>query len=137
MSLRPGYPHARRKKGWWRPSFKRWLGKIQQSSRPRPLFEPLEPRLLLSADLTPYTYDMDAEHNELLVQLQSLGGVDQLAIIDNSADGDGEVLDTVALTNLDSFLVRGTAQDDVLTIDATVPIEIPLTFLDRFGAGQR
>ena len=130
MNLRPGYPHSRRKKGWWRPSFNRWLGRVQKSSRPRPLFEPLEPRLLLSADLSPHSYDMDAQHNELLVQLQSIEGEDRLAIIDNSVDGNGEVLDTFALTNLDSFLVRGTDADDVLTIDAGTAIEIPLTFLD-------
>ena len=60
---------------------------------------------------------MDEEHNELLVQVDNIDGLDQLVVIDNSVEGDGAVLDTVALTNLDSFYIRGTAQDDVLTVD--------------------
>src|SRR6056300_1374794 len=70
------------------PEPKRFLPATRRRSPPRKLqFEPLEPRLLLSADLA---FAADPGGSDLTLQLDEIDGIETLVIIDN------EIVDPLA-----------------------------------------
>ncbi len=114
---------------WWqsRVSRHRFLpGEFPAEPRkahPKVLLEPLEPRYLLSADLTPFIVDMvgpDGDDYTLRYDQAS----DNIQIID---DATGEIVDQKLLQETSEVRIVGTDQDDQLTVDLAnfvLPVDI-------------
>ena len=87
--------------------------------------EPLEPRLLLDADMT---FSMAAGVNDLTLHMK-----DNLLQIINNQDPDTEtqVLLSQEIESIDSLNILGTEAGDRLVIDFADPFSIPVTFSDR------
>ncbi|NVM57337.1 MAG: LEPR-XLL domain-containing protein, partial [Desulfobacterales bacterium] len=77
----------------------------------RALLEPLEPRLLLSADLS---YTMTGTSDDLTLRLEDVEGTDTLKLIDND---DLSILASQALDETSAVEILGSDQSDILTID--------------------
>ncbi|MGI9302514.1 MAG: LEPR-XLL domain-containing protein, partial [Gammaproteobacteria bacterium] len=90
------------------------------------LFEPLEPRILLSADPLSFTA---ASAAELTLKLEDQGGVETLVLRDDS----GAVLAQRALADTSSVQIFGSAGDDTLSVDFTNPFATPVHY--EAGAG--
>src|SRR3989442_397216 len=97
--------------------------------RRRLLFEPLEPRLLLDALPLPLTVDMPPLQADLTVRLDD-GGQNVQVVEAKTAS----VVAEQPLSNTSEVVVRGTAGDDRLTIDASVPASLPIRFSGGLGA---
>jgi hypothetical protein len=80
-------------------------------------FEPLEPRILLSADLV---YSTSGGSHDLTLQVQNVDGVDTVQLVDMQA-ADGVVLASQALSDTNNVVITGSAENDRLTIDFTNP----------------
>jgi hypothetical protein len=91
----------------------------------RKLFlEPLEPRVLLSADMQ---FAMTGDADDVTLRMLDVGGADTLQIVDST----DHVLDTYALTDIDSLEILGTAGDDSFRLDldfSAISKPIPITF---------
>ena len=85
------------------------------SSRSQFLFEPLEPRLLLSADPLTYVAQSDSAM-DLTLRLMDDAGTPLLQLLDNAAL-DEAVLASRALADTSEIIVIGSDLDDSLTID--------------------
>jgi hypothetical protein len=87
------------------------------------LFEPLEPRLLLSSDLTymaPASTAIDAT-----LCLSDVGGTDTIQLVDNR---DQSVLQSQPLADTNAVVITGAEQDDKLTVDFSNPFSVPIQF---------
>jgi pimeloyl-ACP methyl ester carboxylesterase len=92
-------------------------------------FEALEPRILLSADLS-YTAAAGTAA-DLTLRLQNVENIDTLQLIDNS---DQSVLQSQALADTSAVKITGAEQDDRLIIDFSTPFSVPdgILFTDAF-----
>jgi Ca2+-binding RTX toxin-like protein len=100
--------------------------------RRKVLFEPLEPRILLSSD--PFSYTAAANTAvDLTLRLQEVSGIDTLQLINNS---DQSVLQSQALADTSAVEITGSDLDDRFTIDLDfddLADSLPLTFTGGTG----
>ncbi|MHC4543130.1 MAG: LEPR-XLL domain-containing protein, partial [Planctomycetota bacterium] len=94
-------------------------------------FEMLEPRLMLSADLS--LTAMAGQSLDLTLQFES--GRQELQIIDNTNQS---VLQSQPLAETRTVSIKGADQEDKLTVDFTIPFTIPegITFEDSSAGGD-
>jgi Ca2+-binding RTX toxin-like protein len=92
------------------------------------LFEPLEPRLLLSSDLT-WTAAAGTAL-DLTLRHQKVDDVETLQLIDNR---DQSVLQSQALSETGRVVITGADLDDKLTADFSNPFSVPIIFTDPFA----
>ncbi|MFO7964214.1 MAG: LEPR-XLL domain-containing protein [Desulfobacterales bacterium] len=96
--------------------------------RRKAVIEPLEPRLLLSADLS---YSMGGGVNDLTLALNQVDGVDTLQLINNDdADPTTQIVAAQAFSETTGVRIFGSESDDAVTIDMTDPFDIPVFFTD-------
>ncbi|MCP3866573.1 MAG: LEPR-XLL domain-containing protein, partial [Gammaproteobacteria bacterium] len=101
---------------------------------PRVLFETMEPRLLLSADLIPVTVDMNQDGDDLQILFDGPAGAERLIVSRAGEDpGEPEVLLEQELSRVESLMVRGSDGDDRLTVDQPVPFSLDITFDGGLG----
>src|SRR4030043_102547 len=80
--------------------------------KPRnPLLEPLEPRLLLSADMR---FTMTGDANDLTLRLRDVSGTETLELVNND---DLSVLLSQPLADTSTVVIEGSDQSDDLTVD--------------------
>jgi Ca2+-binding RTX toxin-like protein len=103
--------------------------KAPQCSPNRAVLEPLEPRLLLSADLA---FQATAEANDLTLRMQKIEGVDTLQVVDT--DNTDNVLASQALADTGAVVINGSATNDRLTVDLTNPFSTPISFAGGSGS---
>ena len=98
------------------------------------IFEPLEPRLLLSADLMPFSIDMMDQDvgNDLTLRFDDL--FQSLRLFDNR--NDGALVNERAVAETDEIRVTGTSGDDRLTLEASGPAQLNLDFIFDGGQGN-
>jgi len=116
-------------------SFRRQMkrNKAAAKKRRKVLFEPLEPRLLLSADLS---FAMAGAANDLTLQLDQVDGVDTLQLINNEdTDPTTQIVASQALADTSAVLITGAEQDDKFTVDFSTPFSVPngILFSDAFS----
>jgi len=117
--------------------FKRKLRKQVKNSKTssrrsnKVLLEPLEPRLLLSADLA---FQATGAVNNLTLQMQNVQGVDTLQVVDTAYPTN--VLASQALADTSAVVITGGTEGDKLTIDFTNPFSTPVSFTDTSASGQ-
>ncbi|MDH3387171.1 MAG: LEPR-XLL domain-containing protein, partial [Gammaproteobacteria bacterium] len=130
------FPHRQLKKliSSLLPQPKRFISSTQRRATPRKLqFEPLEPRLLLSADLA---FAADPGGSDLTLRLDNLDGVDTVVLLDNEiVDPLAQVVASQALADTSAIRITGGAGDDRLTVDLTNPFIVPVRF-DDLGGGD-
>ncbi|MFC1895392.1 LEPR-XLL domain-containing protein, partial [Thermodesulfobacteriota bacterium] len=102
--------------------------------RRKAVMEPLEPRLLLSADLS-YTLGNNVKDVTLaLHDVDGVDGFDTLQIINNDdVDPATQVVASIALSAITEdggIEIKGSAYDDHLVMDFTNPFSIPVSFID-------
>ncbi|MBW2000187.1 MAG: LEPR-XLL domain-containing protein, partial [Deltaproteobacteria bacterium] len=98
--------------------------------RRKVLLEPLEPRLLLSADLS---YTMSGAADDLTLLLDNSDGVEILKLIDND---DLSILASQALAETSAVEITGSGDADSFTIDpglGNLLETLPISFLDSSG----
>ena len=95
--------------------------------RRKMLFEPLEPRVLLSADLK---FAMTGAADDVKLQLKELDGVETLQLIDMS---DQSLLQSQALADTSAVIIEGSAARDLFTVDLTEPFSLPIRFTDDYS----
>jgi hypothetical protein len=89
------------------------------------LIEPLEPRVLLSSDLT-YTA-ADGKAVDLTLRMQKVNEVDTLQLVNN---GNQSVLRSQAVADTSAVVIQGADQSDKLIVDFSNPFSIPISFTD-------
>jgi hypothetical protein len=95
------------------------------------LLEPLEPPLLLSAEPLQF---MPTAAMDLTVRLVEEASVPTIQLLDNTKGG--AVVESRALGDTSKGVITGAEQDDKLTIDASMPSSLPVSFTDS-SAGDR
>ncbi len=103
---------------------------LKDGASRRVLFEALEPRFLLSADLMPMAVDMAADGGDLTLQYDADAGL--LRVLDNR---DGGVMAQQALVDTESVVIRGGAGDDRLVLDLPPALQLPGGILFDGGDG--
>ena len=106
-------------------SFRRQMkrNKTAAKKRRKVLFEPLEPRLLLSADLS---FTMTGAADDLTLKLDQVEGVDTLQLVNNEdTDPTTQIVASQALDDTSAVSITGAEQDDRLTIDFSRPFSVP------------
>jgi len=95
------------------------------------LLEPLEPRILLSADLS-YTAAAGAAM-DITLRLQEVEGLGTLQLIDNN--NNQLVLQSRAFVDTSGVEITGADQDDKFTVDFSTPFSVPngILFSDDFS----
>lgn len=93
-----------------------------RSPRHRVLFETLEPRYLLSADLMPFVVDMADVGEDLTLRLDRDSNV--LQLFDNAHGNAPVVVSEQALDRTSAVVVKGSDRDDTLTIDYVTPFSL-------------
>lgn len=94
----------------------------------RVIFEPLEPRLLLSADLS---FSMGGAVNDLTLEMNNIDGVETIQLINNDdPDSATQVVDSQALSETTGVEIIGSEQADRLIVDYSNPFSLPISFLD-------
>jgi len=88
-------------------------------------FESLEPRLLLSSDLT-YTAAAGGAV-DLTLRMQKVDDVDTLQLLNNA---DQSILQSQSLADTNAVVITGADQNDKFTIDFSNPFSIPISFSD-------
>ena len=124
---------TRLKRGWSRPRSR--SGGIESADADLArgmLFEPLEPRLLLSADIMPFNVDMVDDGNDLTLRLDETSETLQLL---NNQDTEA-LLREQALSTINEIRVSGSDEDDRLTLDFARPVEIALGVFFDGGLGD-
>ena len=87
--------------------------------------EPIEPRLLLSADLV---YSMAGAANDLLLRLQKVEGIDTVQLVNRT---DQSVLVSQTLADTSGAYITGSDGNDRLTVDFTNPFgDLLIRFAD-------
>ncbi len=87
------------------------------------LLEPLEPRLLLSSDLT---YNIGTAH-DVSLRMQNVGGTDTLQVVN---DANSAVLLSQSLADTEEIVITGSGGDDEVTIDFSTPFSRAISFTD-------
>src|SRR3990167_2032802 len=95
------------------------------------LFEPLEPRLLLSAEPLSLAAAAAAD---LTLRLVYEPDLPTLQIVDNTAAPESQVLASRALAETSGVEIYGSEEDDRLTIDASAAGTVGVTFAGHGGA---
>jgi Ca2+-binding RTX toxin-like protein len=115
---------------WFRRQMKR-RSEAAAKRRRKVLFEPLEPRLLLSSDPLSYTAAAGTAA-DMTLRLQDVEGIETLELINNSAAPGAEVVVSQALSDTSEVVITGADQDDKLTVDFSTPFSVPdgITFTD-------
>ena len=111
-NLRTGFFRSRQNS---RALKKNGNGKNQSSSR-KVLFEPIEPRLLLSADLTyagTSAFDFTLRYDEPSHKLQLIDNATSTAVLDQD------------LGDTDAVNIHGSSETDRLTVDLSSPFAVP------------
>ena len=118
-------------------SFRRQMMKRKEEAakikRRKVLFEPLEPRILLSADLS---YTMAGGANDLTLKLQNIVDTDTLQLINNEDQNtDTQVVASQALADTLGVRITGSELADIFTIDFSRPFFTPdgILFNDAFA----
>ena len=107
------------------PQAKSFLPSTRRRKQPPKLqLEPLEPRLLLSADLA---FVADPGGSDLTLRLDNVDTVDTLVIVDNV---DNQIVASHALADLAEVRISGGIGADRLTVDQTNPFIVPIRFDD-------
>ncbi|MDH3229386.1 MAG: LEPR-XLL domain-containing protein, partial [Alphaproteobacteria bacterium] len=106
-----------------------------QAGRPV-LFEQLEPRYLLSADLMPWAVDMATDGSDLTLRLDS--AFNMLQIVDNSGLSGPQIVEERGLDQVTSVRIAGTGLDDRLVLDFETPFTLAagISFAGDLGADQ-
>ena len=96
---------------------RRQMQRIRAAAKKRRkvLFEPLEPRILLSSDPLSYTAAANTAV-DLTLRLQEVGGIDTLQLINNS---DQSVLQSQDLADTSAVEITGSDLDDRLRLIST------------------
>jgi hypothetical protein len=113
--------HPRR----WRPPQPRRVGR--RPRRQRPVFEALEPRLLLAAE--PLTVALSPALDDIAIRLDA--ETERIQVVGN---GTKTVVVDRAVTETSEIIVTGTPGDDAVTLDPNVPAGLPVRF--EGGAGH-
>jgi Ca2+-binding RTX toxin-like protein len=95
--------------------------------RRKALIEPLEPRLLLSADLK---FAMSGDVDDVTLRMKDVGGTDTIQVVDNA---DQSIVQSQALDDTSAVEIIGSDQDDKLTVDFTSPFSTPIRFTDAYA----
>ena len=117
-------------------SFRRQMKRKEvaaKKKRRKVLFEPLEPRILLSADLS---YTMSGGANDLTLKLQNIVDTDTLQLINNEdPNPDTQVVVSQALADTMGVVITGSELADIFTIDFSRPFFAPngILFSDAFA----
>ena len=101
--------------------------KENKKERRKVLLEPLEPRVLLSADLK---FAMTGSADDVKLHLKEVDGVDTVQLIDMS---DQCLLQSQALADTSAVIIEGSAARDMLTVDFTGPFSLPIFFTDDYS----
>jgi len=80
----------------------------------RPVFEAVEPRILLSAD--PFSHSVSASNSELTLRIDDTSNPQNIEIINSNS---GAVLGSQAISDTSEVSILGSSADDNLTIDAS------------------
>jgi hypothetical protein len=107
-----------------RKALKKQAGVIKKARR-KAMMEPLEPRLLLSADLS---YAMGSGEKDLALELNRINEVDTYQLID--MDTGLEVASIAAADVVNGIEIIGSDGDDRLVVAASVPLGVPISFID-------
>ena len=95
-------------------------------------FEPLEPRILLSNDPSPFSFTAAAgAAADLTLRLEEINGTDTLQLIDT---GTLSVLQALALDETSAVDITGSDQEDTFRIDLGFG-DLPDTLLLTFDGG--
>ena len=94
------------------------------------LFEPLEPRYLLSADLMAFAVDMANDGDDLTLTFEEANRT--LRLLDNLS---GAIVAEQSLEETDRVVVTGSDGDDRLVIDYTVEFYLPFGITFDAGGG--
>jgi hypothetical protein len=118
-------------------SFRRRLKKNRSTAKKKRLvhLEPLEPRILLSADLS---HTMGGSGHDLTLRLGDVDGVNTLQLINpTNPDPGAQVVASQALADTSGIEIIGSDQDDTLRIDLDFDL-VPENFRINFqgGAGE-
>ncbi|RPJ18857.1 MAG: LEPR-XLL domain-containing protein, partial [Desulfobacteraceae bacterium] len=97
---------------------------VFKKKRRKALLEPLEPRLLLSADLK---FTMTGDATDLTLRLRDVSGTDTLELVNND---DVSILQSQALADTSAVIIEGSDQSDEFTVDFTTPFSLPVSFTD-------
>lgn len=97
---------------------------VSRKQKRKAFLEPLEPRILLSADLK---FSMSGEADDITLRLHEADGASTFQVIDNA---DQSVLLDQALADTSSIEILGSAAADALTVDFSTPFDIPVSFSD-------
>jgi hypothetical protein len=120
MSLARSFLRQRKKNFGWK------------ERRNKVFFEPLEPRLLLSSDLS---CPMTEAANVLTLRLKDVNGVDTLQLINNEDPSpDTQIVASQALADTSAVKISGSERDDRLMVDFSNPFSLPITFADTSAA---
>ena len=101
--------------------------KENKKRRRKVLLEPLEPRVLLSADLK---FAMTGSADDVKLHLKEVDGVDTLQLIDMS---DQSLLQSQTLADTSAVIIEGSAVRDTLTVDLSEPFSLPIFFTDDYS----
>jgi hypothetical protein len=132
---------AARPSSWWSKLLDRFTGRSARARtsatpsppfRRKPLFEALEPRLLLSGDPLVYAAQAD-EAFDLTLKLVQEGSAPLLQLVDNRG-ADFPLLASAALTETSAVMITGSDLDDTLRIDADLAAGVG-SLLISFDAG--
>jgi hypothetical protein len=98
---------------------------------PRVLFEQLEPRYLLSADISPFVIAMADAGHDLTLQFDSSSGM-----LEAINDQTGQTVGEQQASRTSQIQIVGTNENDRLTIDLTAGFALPLGIKFDAGGGQ-
>ena len=133
---------ASRPSSWWSKLLDSFVGRPSPTRSPatrpppfrrKPLFEALEPRLLLSGDPLIYAAQPD-EAFDLTLKLVQQANSPLLQLIDNRG---AELLDSAPLADTSAVLITGSDLDDIFSIDFNLAasVDSPLITFDA-GLGD-
>jgi trimeric autotransporter adhesin len=107
-----------------RKALKKQAGVVKKARR-KAMMEPLEPRLLLSADLS---YAMGSGDKDLALELNRINEVDTYQLIDMET---GREVASIAAADVGNGIeIIGSDGDDRLVVAASVPLGVQISFID-------
>ncbi|MBW2202500.1 MAG: LEPR-XLL domain-containing protein, partial [Deltaproteobacteria bacterium] len=99
-------------------SFRRQMNRRKEATakkRRKVMLEPLEPRILLDAEMT---FSMAGAAHDLTLRLDDVDGIETLHLIDNQDQSpDIQVIMSQSLLGTTGVTITGSDRDDALTID--------------------
>ena len=104
---------------------------LRARKRRKAVIEPLEPRLLLDADLS---FAMSGGANDLTLKQEKVGDADMIQLVNNA---DQSVVESQALADTSAVIIQGSEKDDTLRLDLDfTPLLDSLSILFQGGAGS-